>query len=91
MIKYENVRKKLMSDPEVVKEYEDHKTEFEVAKALIQARIDAKMTQNEVAKRMHTSQAAIARLESGHHFPTIQTIQKYARAVNHPISLEIRP
>jgi DNA-binding XRE family transcriptional regulator len=91
MIKYDSVRKKLMSDPEVVKAYEEHKAEFEVAKALIQARIDAKMTQTEVAQKMHTSQAAIARLESGYHFPSLQTILKYARAVNHSISFEIHP
>ena len=91
MKKYELFKKKLLADPVVAKEYEAHRAEFEVAEALIRARISAKMTQKDVAEAMHTSQAAIARLESGHHLPTLQTIQKYAQAVKKSISLEIRP
>ena len=89
MIKFD--KEKFLADPAVRKEYEAQKTEFEVAHALIKARIAAKMTQVEVAKRMHTSQSQIARLESGEHFPSIQTIHKYAKAINHPIRLDITP
>ncbi|HUX79933.1 MAG TPA: helix-turn-helix transcriptional regulator [Alphaproteobacteria bacterium] len=71
MLKYESFRKKLLSDPEVLREFEAHKAEFEVAQALIKSRLAAKMTQVEVAKHMHTSQSQIARLESGAHFPSL--------------------
>jgi len=91
MTDYETFRKKLLSDPEVLKEYEAHKAEFEVAMALIKARLAAKMTQADVARRMHTSQAQIARLESGQHFPSISSIHKYAQAVNRKINLSINP
>jgi len=91
MRKYQSLRKKLLADPEVAKEYEAHKTEFGIAHALIHARISAKMTQSEVAKKMHTSQSQIARLESGSHFPSMQTIHKYALAINHKILIEIKP
>jgi DNA-binding XRE family transcriptional regulator len=90
-ISFESVKKKLLADPAVMREYEAQKTEFEVARALIKARISAKMTQTEVAKKMHTSQSQVARLESGEHFPSIQTIHKYAKAINHKIRLEITP
>ncbi|MDF3034195.1 MAG: hypothetical protein K0R76_1149 [Alphaproteobacteria bacterium] len=91
MTDYQSFRKKLLSDPEVVKEYEAHKAEFEVAMALIKARLAAKMTQSDVAKKMRTSQAQIARLESGQHFPSISSIHKYAQAVNRKIHLSINP
>lgn len=91
MIEYESFRKKLLSDPNVLKEYEDHKAEYEVARSLIKARIASKMSQADVAKRMHTSQAQVARLESGRHFPSILSIHKYAQAVNRKISLSITP
>lgn len=91
MTDYELFRKKLLSDPDVLREYEGHRAEYEVAKALIKARLAAKMTQIEVAKRMHTSQAQVARLESGEHFPSIHSICKYAQAVNRKISLSITP
>lgn len=91
MTSYETFRKKLLSDPDVLKEYEDHKAEYEVAMSLIKARLASKMTQAEVAKRMKTSQAQVARLESGHHFPSIYSIHRYAQAVNRKISLSISP
>ncbi|MGV8948884.1 MAG: helix-turn-helix domain-containing protein [Candidatus Paracaedibacter sp.] len=91
MTDYETFRKKLLSDPEVLKEYEAHKAEFEIAMALIKARLAAKMTQLDVARRMHTSQAQIARLESGQHFPSMSSIHKYAQAVNRKINLSINP
>lgn len=91
MTDYETFRKKLLSDPEVLKEYEAHKAEFEVAMALIKARLAAKMTQLDVAIRMRTSQAQVARLESGQHFPSMSSIHKYAQAVNRKINLSINP
>jgi DNA-binding transcriptional regulator YiaG len=91
MTDYETFRKKLLSDPEVLREYEAHKAEFEVAMALIKARLAAKMTQLDVARRMHTSQAQVARLESGQHFPSMSSIHKYAQAVNRKINLSINP
>jgi predicted transcriptional regulator len=91
MIRFEDFKKMVLADPEVRKEYEAQKTEFEVAHALIKARIAAKMTQLDVARKMKTSQSQVARLESGEHFPTIQTIYKYAKAINHKIRLDITP
>lgn len=91
MTDYEAFRKKLLSDPEVLKAYEAPKAEFEVAMALIKARLAAKMTQLDVARRMRTSQAQIARLESGQHFPSMSSIHKDAQAVNRKINLSINP
>lgn len=87
MIKFD--KKKFLKNPEVAKEYESLRLEYTIARALIRARSLAKMTQAEVAKKMHTSQAQVARLESGEHTPTLKTIDKYAHAVNRNISIEI--
>jgi len=91
MTKYDSFKEKVLANPEVAKEYEAHKAEFEIARALIKARLAANMSQTEVARKMHTSQSQVARLESGTHFPSIQTIHRYAQAINHKISFEIKP
>jgi len=91
MIKYESLRKKLLANPEVRKEYEACAFEYEIAHALILARVKAHMTQEEVAQKMNTTQSVIARLESGKHFPSLQTIYKYAIAVGKSIDLHIHP
>jgi len=54
-----------LKDENVKKEYDALEEEFEVSKKIIHFRINAGMTQKELARLAHTSQAAISRLESG--------------------------
>ena len=56
---------KKLKDPDFRKEWESQNEEFEVAKEIIRLRIKARLTQKELARKAHTSQPAIARLESG--------------------------
>ncbi len=51
-----------------------------LADTLVQMRSYSKLTQKEVAQRMATTQAAIARLESGVQSPSVRTLLSYARA-----------
>lgn len=60
--------------------YEQLGPEFELARALIEARTRAGITQAEMASRMKTTQSAVARLESGRIPPSIRTLEKVARA-----------
>lgn len=91
MTKFEDFKKKLLKDPDVLKAYEESRPEFEIAEALIAARLKSKMTQEEVAEKMNTTQSVIARLESGRHLPSLQTLFKYAHAINRKIDLHIEP
>ena len=52
-----------LKDETVKKEYDALEEEFEVSKKIIHLRINAGMTQKELARRAQTSQAAISRLE----------------------------
>jgi DNA-binding XRE family transcriptional regulator len=88
---FKDFKEKALKRESVADAFEQLKPEYEVAKALIKARGAAHMTQSEVAEKMHTSQAAIARYESGNHLPSLKTIVKYAKAVGRIISLKITP
>lgn len=46
-----------------------------------QLRIEAELTQTEIADRMGTSQSAIARMEGGGVRPTLDTLERLAQAV----------
>ena len=91
MKNFDEFKKELLSNPEVKKAYEERKMKFEIASTLIKARLASNMTQADVAKKMSTSQAQIARMESGHHIPNFLSLQKYAKAVNQKINLLITP
>ena len=53
----------------------------EVAQVISRARANAGVTQVELAKRMGTTQTAIARLESGRVAPNTSTLQRFAEAI----------
>lgn len=67
-------------NPAYVEAYQELEEEFTLADALIQARSAADMTQEQVAHAMGTTQAAVARLESGRAMPSTRTLRRFADA-----------
>jgi ribosome-binding protein aMBF1 (putative translation factor) len=67
-------------DPKYVAAYDALEKEFAIASAMIKARAGADMTQEQVAKAMGTTQAVIARLESGKVLPSTRTLERFAKA-----------
>ena len=65
--------------------------EFTLARALIEARTSADISQEEVAKRMRTSQPAVARLEGGRGNPSLETLRRYARATGTRLKITFEP
>jgi len=91
MSKLNDLDGKWMNNPKYRKAFEELKPEFELAQALIKARAEAGLTQQEVADRMKTSQAAIARMESGRSIPSTTTLQRYASAVGKQLRISLIP
>lgn len=56
-----------LKNPAFKKAYDSFNNEFSLAQEVIQLRLKADMTQTELAKKAHTSQPAISRLESGNY------------------------
>ena len=75
-----DVAKEWLKDPAFKVAYDLLDEEFALAQALIKARADADMTQEQVAREMGTTQAVVARLESGRSLPSTRTLQRYAKA-----------
>jgi len=69
-----------IGESEYQKAYQEMAPEFEVASAVIAARKHAGLTQEELAQRMDTKQALIARLESGAQNTTLKTLGRIAEA-----------
>ncbi len=90
-IPVEEVAREWMKDPAFRAEYDALEEEFELAKALIRARGEASMTQAEVAEAMGTTQAVIARLESGRAMPSTRTLQRFAKATNSRLRISFEP
>lgn len=62
-----------------------------LATALTSLRARSGLSQAEVARRMETSQAAIARLEAGKQSPSMRTLQDFARANGYCLEIGFVP
>lgn len=91
IIAAEAVFKKWRKDPAYVSAYEALADEFALASVLIGARAKAGLTQEELAKRMHTTQAVIARLESGRGKPSTRTLERLAAATGMRLRISFDP
>ncbi|MBZ9708438.1 helix-turn-helix domain-containing protein [Mesorhizobium sp. ESP7-2] len=90
-ISVEDAAKEWFKDPQFVLEYDALEEEFAIAEALIRARGDADMTQEQVAAAMGTTQAVIARLESGRNMPSTRTLQRFAKATGSKLRISFEP
>ena len=88
MKSYKEFKKEALAKPEVKAIYESLSDEFELKAKLIELRKSAKLTQEELAKRMHTTKSSVARLESLKSNPTIATLQSYANAFGKSLRIE---
>ncbi|MBM3490876.1 MAG: helix-turn-helix transcriptional regulator [Alphaproteobacteria bacterium] len=82
---------RLLRDPKVRRAYDALAGEYAIAAAVIGARVAAGLTQAELARRMRTTQSAVARLESGRRSPSLKTLQRIAKATGTRAHFEFRP
>jgi DNA-binding XRE family transcriptional regulator len=90
-IPVEEAFKEWRKDPEFLAAYDALEDEFALASALIRARGDADMTQEQVAAAMGTTQAAVARLESGRSKPSTRTLERFAKATHTRLRIIFEP
>ena len=83
---FNTFKKLLLADENVTQEYNALEEEFALISEMIRARKRVKKTQKDIAEYMCTSISAISRLESiggcKQHSPTLDTLKRYAKAVN---------
>jgi len=89
MRSFEAWKRKQLKDPKFKAEYDALEEEFALASTLIGARARAKLSQEEVARRMGTSQSAVARMESGRTLPSTSSLVKYAKATGHKVEIRL--
>jgi ribosome-binding protein aMBF1 (putative translation factor) len=65
--------------------------EFELARTVIEARVQAGLTQEQLAHRMKTTQSVIARLEGGRTRPSTQTLERLAVATGTRLKIAFEP
>ena len=80
-----------MKAPSYRAEYDALEGEFALAAALIRARADAGLTQEQLAERMGTKQEVIARWEGGRVMPSTRTLTRLAKATGTTLQISFAP
>lgn len=75
---WETHKKILLKDPKFRKALEETRIEYEIARAIILARLKHKMTQKELARRLKTKQSVISRVENAQTTPTLSFLKRFA-------------
>ena len=89
MTRLNDILVKKMQDSEFKEAFEEFEQGFKIAQRLASLRKKKGLTQKELAEKAHTSQSAIARLESGQHRNlTLAFLQKVSHALD--LAPEIR-
>lgn len=85
------LKKRYMEDPEFREAYALVDEEYALVKTLVRARTAANLTQEEVARRIGTTQSAVARLEGGKVSPSFATLRRYAEATGTRLTVGLVP
>ncbi|UCH24680.1 MAG: helix-turn-helix transcriptional regulator [Trueperaceae bacterium] len=89
------LKKRALEDVSVKAEFDALEPEFSLLRDMLRARKMAGLSQAEVAERMGTKAPSVTRLESsltsGKHSPSLETLRKYAEAVNCKLEVHLVP
>ena len=88
VVYWEDFEKELFKRPGFKKAQEETRLEYEIARALIKARIEKGLTQAEVARLMNTKQSVISRVENARTMPSLAFLKRLAEVLN--ASLEVQ-
>lgn len=73
---HDEVMADFLKNPENKKVWDDMQFEFTIYNALVRARIEQKLTQKQLAKKLGIAQSALARFEAGRTNPTLSFLKK---------------
>lgn len=83
------LREQLLSSPEVKAEYDRLGPVYALVGAMVDARHEAGLTQEQLATRMGTTQSVVARLENAHHMPSLDLVTRYAAALGRRVRFDL--
>ena len=90
MRSYKDVKNKLLQDKEIKKAYDELEPEFDLVRMMIKKRLEAGLTQADLAEKMGTKQSAISRLERGDYNPSLSFLYRLAEALDTKIYISLQ-
>jgi transcriptional regulator with XRE-family HTH domain len=89
--KISDLHRRWAKDAAYQEAYDAFGEEFDLARALIEARTAAGLSQSQLARRMKTSQSYVARIEGGKVRPSTDALERFARATRTRLRIAFEP
>lgn len=86
---YEKDFQKRMKDPSFRAGFQKEYARLKLAYAMVELRKKQNLSQQEVARRLGTTQSVVARMEAGEQNFTVNTLQKIADAFRKQLKIEL--
>ncbi|MBN1185039.1 MAG: helix-turn-helix transcriptional regulator [Bacteroidales bacterium] len=84
------IKKRKENDPEFADNYEEGYRDFKIGIMLKQAREQAGLTQEEVAKKLHTKKSSISRIENHAEDIRLSTLEKFVYAIGKKLKVYVK-
>ncbi len=88
---YERYLQEQMKIPEVKEAYDALEPEFTIMQAMIDARRESGLSQQELARRTGITQADISKIENGNANPSIKTLKRLANGLGRKLIIQFTP
>lgn len=83
-------RAELLKNPKVRKALKETELEYQIARALIKARIEKGLTQAQLAKKLKTRQSVISRVENAKTTPSLSFLKRVASVLNTSLQVQFK-
>ena len=87
MIDFRKYLEKQLQNPDFKAEWDALEPELSIMQAVIDARKESGLTQQQLAERTGISQADISKLENGNANPSLKTLQRLASAMDKKLKI----
>jgi ribosome-binding protein aMBF1 (putative translation factor) len=87
MYSFDDDLKERLKNPKFRKAWEESEPEYLLAKQLIEKRLKKKISQRQLAKKLHTTQAVISRIETMNANPSLALLKRIATVLDTKLSV----
>src|SRR3989338_4910845 len=88
---WEDHKKDLLKKPGLRKALKETRLEYQIAHAIIEARIGKGFTQSELAIKLKTRQSVISRVENAKTTPSLSFLKRLATVLNTTLQVSFKP
>lgn len=89
-IDWDDYEKELLAKPGFKEALKETELEYQVARAIVEARIKKGMTQEDLAKAMNTKQSVISRAENARTVPSLSFLKRLAQVLNASLQVQFK-